>query len=147
MLIPKKNVNGSHHGFMTAPKNPTNLFQPQEEEIVDLTMTHHESPDKKDQSNQLFKKRRILWDMTTSQIKEYNPLSTPIQMFSHSKTLKNTTTNQTWNNFAINLRHNPNNHPSPKNPFYSIRNQSNQQFCGGRARGRKRGSYLKTRDY
>jgi hypothetical protein len=71
---------------LTTPLNP---FSPLPTMIVDLTMTLSQSPKTKPFSTPHIKERKTLqWDYSRLLITQYNPSSTPPQMFSHSNMLK-----------------------------------------------------------
>jgi hypothetical protein len=102
-LKKQKNSKGSQQEPLTAPTNP---FTTKQNNIVDLTMAHSQGQERgnlQHYSQQNGKRRRIIqWDNTQNKIKEYNPISTPKQMFSHSP-----------------LLHPPSPNPFQLNPFRS----------------------------
>ena len=75
----QKNSKGSHPGPMTSPDQST-YNHPMN--IVDLTMALSQSPPQHTTSGQNSKKRKqIQWDNNMNQIKQYNPSTTPNQMW------------------------------------------------------------------
>jgi len=142
-----KNSKGSHLGQVTSSDSRSNPFI-NTQNIVDLT-TLSQSPTKNSETstNTLRQKRRrtIQWD--ADQRQEYNPSSTPLHTFARSTTLNPTPTTPHYQNpfktpsqsqtltSILSLHGHPTQHTN--NPFTQ---DTNQDYHGGRTRGRKRGS-------
>jgi hypothetical protein len=128
----QKNAHGSHPGSMTS----LSPFPPKSEEIVDLTMTHSQCPQQARSTHSKFKRRKTIhWD-ETHHIKQYNPVSTPLQTFGTSHTLHTPQNSTSKNTQSINpFNYMPT--PPPKKPFHVTPNKSPR---GGRNRGRGRGN-------
>ena len=60
------------------------------DEVVDLTDNNLTSPDQHFSTNRKRSRQNIQWDSTIKQIQQYNPESTPKQLFASSTTLSNT---------------------------------------------------------
>jgi hypothetical protein len=128
-LKKQKNLKGSQQGPLTAPINP---FTTRTNNIVDLTMAPSQSPEKETQHHypqQTKRKRNIQWDNTQNKITEYNPISTPTQIFSHSTLLQPSQPN-----------------PFQPNPFNRINSTpylTKQRPRDAKSRGGRRGTPLK----
>jgi hypothetical protein len=128
----QKNSNGSYHGSITSPPSRSTSHQGN---IIDLTTTLSQSPEQHPFSGpitQKTKKQRIHWDSAQEQIQEFNPDSSPCQLFARSTTL---------NPFLPQPQHtltNFKNTPPIPNPFLPPQNQI-QRFRGGKHRGGRRG--------
>lgn len=83
ILYHKKNLKGSQQGPLIFPTTP---FIQKKNNTVDTTMTPSQSPEKEKQyyAQQTMRRNGMQWDNTQTRITEYNPISTPLQMFSHS---------------------------------------------------------------
>ncbi len=97
------------------------------EDIVDLTETGFNSPDNSSSPFRRKRKLNIQWDSTIQQVKQYNPETTPKQLFAPSITLTNahTLTNNPFSGHVVNttqtslIRGNPHNSNTnqPKTSF------------------------------
>jgi len=162
----QKNSVGSHTGSMTAPQN---LQTAHIKDVVDLTMTQSQSPERETIFQQSKKRKTVQWEHTPTTISQYNPFSTPRQTFTHTKNnLSNTIPNPFGNNnpqsSRITFSHsktlttpplykpapipqisspfqniNPSTHTSIMNPFNTSIRKRGSH--GGRYNGNRRGTY------
>ena len=108
------------------------------EDIVDLTETGFNSPDNTSSPFRRKRKLNIQWDSTIQQVKQYNPETTPKQLFAPSITLTNahTLANNPFSGHVVNttqtssIRGNPHNSNTnqPKTSFLGQTSPFNSQI-------------------
>jgi len=163
-LKKQKNSNGSHPRPVTSPTNP---FFLRKRNIMDLTTASSHSLEQKQSQEYNFpqtkKPKGIKWNISQNKITEYNPITTPQQIFSHSPLLHPLKQPNPFQSTILQKRHlpyqtnNPFHSTTPQenliidhtdNPF-SIKNaqiQNNQQRRDAKFREGRRGSFQRSRN-
>jgi len=143
ILKQPKNLKRGQPGSLTSLKSTSNPFTPITDDVVDLTISQSQSPNQSPHQYTppppLKKQRRIQWDTDTHI--NFNPLSTPIQMFGSSQTLSGIQpTNMAHPPYNLN-QFTPTQHLH--NPFISIKpttTSTHRRNHGAKVRGGRRGS-------